>query len=274
MNRSLAASPVALVVLTISAASWANPKPLPMSYVTDTLGRDQSEVEQYADFALTRAKSPTGESVPFGATRFQTEFEHGLTDRLELGLYVTYVPAPTDGTSLAPALFSGNGLKQRLKYKLAPSGELPVDVAIYGEVSENQREIELEGKLILQRRVGPFRAVANAVVEREIYFNGEREWVINPSGGVVWEASPTVQPGFEWWMRGEFEAEEHEGEESEHHEFDKGPHHYVGPTLLVNRDRFWVSAGAYVRVDARDHEMAPGESFAPLWIRTIVGLSL
>ena len=87
------------------------------------------------------------------ASQFQVEIEYGITDRLELGLYLTLQPVDLDFPT-APDLGEGNGVKQRLRYRFADSGVWPVDVAVYGELTENQREIELEGKIILQRRVG------------------------------------------------------------------------------------------------------------------------
>ena len=95
------------------------------------------------------------------ASQFQTEIEYGLTDRLELGLYLTLAPMDPS-VMFAPSMPEGTGVKQRLRYRFADAGRWPVDVAVYGEVTENQREIELEGKVILQRRLGPFRIAANA----------------------------------------------------------------------------------------------------------------
>jgi hypothetical protein len=47
----------------------------------------------------------------------------------------------------APAMPAGTGIKQRLRYRFADAGRWPIDVALYGEVTENDREIELEAKV-------------------------------------------------------------------------------------------------------------------------------
>ena len=52
-------------------------------------------------------------------------------------------------------------MKQRLRYKLADTGVWPIDVSLYGELVENEREFELEAKVILQRRLGIARIMAN-----------------------------------------------------------------------------------------------------------------
>src|SRR5689334_11863469 len=80
--------------LTAVSAS-ANPRPLPFTYPHEQLAEGATELEQFGDFTPVRASSPeSGNPVWFGLFQFQTEFEHGITDRLELGLYLTYQPAP------------------------------------------------------------------------------------------------------------------------------------------------------------------------------------
>lgn len=265
--------PFASALALASSTALANPRPSPFTYGADTLAAGESEVEQFVDYVPTRAIATGGERsgapVWYGATQLQTELEHGITDRLELGLYLTWVPSAGEAYQNAPRLFTGNGLKQRLRFRLADAGAWPVDVALYGEVVENQREIELEAKLILDRRFGPFRAMANAQVERELYFDGVKEWVLQPSAALVWQPSPSIQPGVEWWMRGEWP----DGQTGPRG-FDQGPHHYVGPTLLASFGRVWWSTGVYARVDRMAHTMKPGESMGAVWARTVVGIEL
>jgi len=62
----------------------------------ETLPKGSVELEQYADYTPLKLQNPVGASVLYGASQFQTEFEYGITDRLELGLYVTIrAPRPT-----------------------------------------------------------------------------------------------------------------------------------------------------------------------------------
>ena len=131
----------------------------------------------------------------------QMEFEIGLTDRLELGLYVTYVPQLGQDYYMTAPMPWGNGAKQRLRYRLADPEAWPVDVALYGEVTENEREIELEAKIILQRRFGRVRVITNLWAEHEFYFDGRREWVFNPTLGATVELSPRYHLGAEGWVR-------------------------------------------------------------------------
>ncbi len=259
----------ALAVSATGARAAANPRPLPFTYQHEQLQKDATELEQYVDLVPVRAYSASsGDRVWYGLSQFQTEFEHGLTDRLELGLYVTLVPAPTSGFASIPRGTEGNGMKQRLRYQLAPTGDWPIDVGLYGEVSENEREVELEGKVILQRRLGPLRLIANATAEQEIYYGGTRDFVLTPSAGATVEITPTVQPGLEWWMHAEY-PEQHPPSPRP---FGLGPHHYLGPALLLEFGQLWWSTGVYFRLSDRNHTLQPAETFGNIWVRSVLGI--
>ena len=90
-------------VSTGSAMVWATPRPLPFTYTADTLAAGETEIEQYVDMTPVVALSATNPgNVWYTATQFQTEFEHGITDHLELGLYVAIMPIPVPPTSTPP----------------------------------------------------------------------------------------------------------------------------------------------------------------------------
>lgn len=255
----------------VTTAAHANPRPLPFTYTYPTLPKGEVEIEQFVDFTPVKALSTsTGEPTFYGGTMFTTEFEVGITDRLELGLYLTLVPHPGESYVSTPTLPSGNGLKQRLRYRFAEEGAWPIDTSIYGEVTENEREIEFEAKINLARRFGDLVLAANLSAEYELYFSGETELVVNPSAGMTYQVTPTFQPGLEYWMRAEYpinDAPETRG-------YNLGPHHYVGPAILLNFDRIWWSTGLYFRVSELGHSLLPGEAYGPVWARTVIGFGL
>src|SRR5450432_2836005 len=141
----------ALALSTLAAQPvHANPRPLPYTYIYETLPAGDAEVELYTDLTPLRVIDANAAPAWLLASQFQVEIEYGLTPRLELGLYLTY--APSDPSLMfVPAMPEATGVKQRLRYRFAEAGSWPIDLAVYGEVTENQREIELEGKVILQR---------------------------------------------------------------------------------------------------------------------------
>jgi hypothetical protein len=264
-----AAVVAAMLVTAFASAARATPRPLPFTYQHETLPAGTAEIEQFVDFVPLRAVTSSGgtETVPYLGTQFTTEFEIGLTDRLELGLYVTYVPQPGEDFVAVPHLISGNGAKQRLRYRLADPGAWPIDVGLYFEVAENEREIELEAKIILQRRFGAVRLISNLWVEQEFYYTGgEPELILNPTLGVTGELSPRYHLGAEAWLRVE--------DFGESGEFNAGPHVFAGPTFLANFGRLWWSTGAYLRATDFSHDTSVGDQFGRFWVRTIIGISL
>jgi hypothetical protein len=263
---------VALALAASLAASpaYATPRPLPFTYTTDTLAPGEAEVEQYADIVPARALNAINKRVWYGATQFQTEFEYGLVDRLELGLYVVYVPTPSDYI-LLPQTTETTGVKERLRYVLADPGAWPVDVGLYGELVEGTTEVEVEAKVLLQRRFGKLRVDANLWAEYELYYDApQRDVVVNPTLGATYEVTPAVHVGAESWMRAEFPNIAVPSPRP----FALGPVVYVGPAILFNFGKMWWSTGVYARVTDIDHSLQPGELYGPIWGRTVIGLSL
>jgi len=261
-----------VLVAAFAAKASANPRALPFTYTTDTLPKGGVEIEQYVDLVLLRAVSSSSTNVEwYLPSAFQTEIEIGLADRLELGLYMTFVPDPGEQFA-SKALFpgTGNGLKQRLRYILADPGAWPLDVGLYGELVENEREIEVEGKLLLQRRFDRLRVAANVSGEYEFYFAGQREIVLNPSLGVTYEVTPSFHLGIDSWLRGEYPRNPPPSTRT----FGLGPQAYVGPAVMFNFGKLWWAVAGYVRVTEFSHHLQIGEPYGPLYVRSMIGYDL
>jgi hypothetical protein len=263
---------LAVVCLSPALAS-ANPRALPFTYTTDTLVDGQVEIEQYVDLAPRKAAAADSQNAWFLPSAFLTEIEVGLAERLELGLYLTFVPTPSAEQFQNVGQFPGmgNGLKQRLRYVFADLGEWPIDVGVYGELTENEREVEFEGKLLLQRRFGDLRIAANLSSEYEYYFaSHQREVVLDPSAGITYEASAKLHLGIDSWLRSEYPMHPKPMMRT----FGLGPAAYVGPAVMYNFGKLWWAVGAYVRVTDFDHTLVAGEPYGPLYVRSMVGYNL
>lgn len=264
MKKLLSAAALLAAVCAPSLAR-ANPKPLPFSYPFMTLPKGNVEVELYGDLTPLRALSTTtGDEATYARTQFQVEVEIGLLDYLELGLYVKATPPPGEGYQQTANQENGGQLKQRLRARFADPNEWPVDLSVYFELVEALDEVELEAKLNLARRFERLHLMANLSGEVEFYFDGHRDYVLNPSAGFAYEAMAALQPGFEYWTRVEFA-------DIEGQELSVQQAHYLGPTLLLQFDKIWWSTGFYFRVDNIGEQRIPGESFGRIWVRTIVG---
>jgi hypothetical protein len=242
-----------LAILLLSLPAIANPRALPFTYPYETLPQGELELEQFVDVTPVESVNAAEEHAWSANFRLISEIEYGLTDKLELGLYFQFISEPGE----APLIF--DGIKQRLRYRLAEQGEWPVDVSIYGEIAEMFDELELELKLNLQRRIGPARLMVNLWGEREFHYDGTGAWVLNPTGGVTFQIAPWLHLGAEYWMRAEL------GEFT---------HHFLGPAVSIQFRKLWWTTAAYLRLDGLGGAIAPGDAFGRIWVRTVIGLNL
>jgi len=267
-RRLLGALLGGVVVLSSGGIARATPHPLPFSYPHATLPAGHLELEQYVDTIPTRAASElpgSTERVPTLRFELQSEIEIGITDSLEFAWYFAYQQDP----SVSPSL-TLDGIKQRLRYRFADEGAWPVDVGVYLEVAELHDEIEFEQKVLLNKRLGALTLATNLWVEQEYLFADKRwEYVYNPTLGASYEASPRVAPGIEYWVHGNFEGEGGAGGET-----GEPTHHYLGPTLLLQTGEYFLSLGAYARLDDFGGASEPGERWGKFWFRAILGIGL
>ncbi len=253
-----------------ASSAAANPRALPYTYPYETLPKGSFEIEQFVDLTPSLALSTaTGDPAGVALLLFTTELEYGLTDRLELGLYFQLAP-PLGEAFAGTGTIAPTGTKQRLRYRIAREGELPVDISVYGELAETDREIEIEAKLNLQKRFGGLRLMTNLWAEYELYFSGEREWVLNPTVGATYQVVPEFHAGVEAWMRVELP----ETNPPETRTFGLGPHGYVGPAVMLNFGKLWWSVGAYFRVTDVNRTAEVGDTFGRFWLRSVAGIEL
>ena len=274
--------PAILLAAVLSpAVAFADPHPLPYSYPYATLPAGSSEIEQYVDMTPVQGQNvQTGSGLTVPRSVLVTEVEYGITDRLEFGWYFQFSNNPASGagsgTTAGDVPLHFDGLKQRLRYRFADAGVWPVNVAVYGEVAELSNELELEGKVILDRRFGRWLAIANLWGEREFYYSGRREWVANPTGGVSFDVTPAFHVGVEYWMHGEFGGAVVADPTvmTPVQNFNTAVHHYVGPAFLLQAKQAWVAIAPYVRLDDWARTGQQGDLYGRFWIRTIIGINL
>lgn len=267
-GRGLLAAALAGAAL-LPAAARANPRPLPFSYPYQTLARGRLEIEQYADLVPMRVvdeRDAGSASVLSLRSELQTELEFGITDRLEFAWYFVL----RQGATAQTPFLRFQGVKQRLRLRLAEEGQWPVDVGLYLEAGQFHDEIELEEKLLLSRRFGPVQAVVNLWVEQEYYFQEEQtKFVFHPTAGASYEISPRLMVGAEYWVQGRFDRRD-PGEEME----PGGTRHYAGPTLLMQSGEYFLSIGAYTRLDRLASAIEVDDPFGRFWLRTLIGIGL
>lgn len=262
-------------LLLTSTSAHATPHPLPFTYPYETLPAGALELEQYVDMVpmrVVRENESGSDAVTSVRYNLETEAEYALTDHIEAAWYFVF----RQGASADTPAMRFMGVKQRLRFRFAETGDLPIDTGLYLEVAEFHNEFEFEEKLILQRRFGPLGLHANLWVEQEYYFQDE-EWryLYNPTVGAAYQVSPSFFVGLEYWVRGRFgETETETDATSGDGESSSGPHHYAGPTLMLQSKAGFASLGSYVRWDDVGKGAEPGDPWGKVWVRVLFGVDL
>ena len=271
-TRSTLGAAAGVCCSLFSLVAAANPHPLPYSYPYQTLPKGKIEVEEIADLVPMRVarekEDGTRDAVTAVRSQLQTELEIGVQDRLELALYFSFHQSATADT---PAM-RFDGMKQRLRYRFAEEGDLPIDMGVYFEVAELYNEVELEQKLLLSKRFGYLTSVCNLWVEQEYYFQTQ-EWklIYNPTLGATYEFSPNLMLGLEYWARGRFNKAAAETGQA-NSDSPTAARHYLGPTLMLQSGEAWWSTGVYARLDNLTQSAKAEEPYGKVWVRTMVGL--
>jgi len=246
------------LLLVIAGVCLATPvaageSPFGYIYTTDTHPQGKREVEQWITRRHGQAKGD------FDLWQGRTEFEYGLTDRLQTALYLNYDrvnafrnrPDETTG----PGAFVRDGVDPDARYRrsfvesvssewiyrlLSPYKDL-IGLALYIEPTWGPDKRELEGKLILQKNFLDDRLVwaANltAAAEKE-RFHGkwEREGELELTTGLAYQFLPRWHAGLEY--------RHHRGYDGRGFSAEKRVYaaNFLGPTVHYAGREWWVTA--------------------------------
>jgi hypothetical protein len=236
-----------VALVSFAAPAFGNPRPLAFTYQYATTPPGEVELEQYLDVIPTDVVLESGEESTRLRFDLQTELEIGLGSHWELGFYFV-------GRQPAEGDYVFRGVKQRVRGRFAEEGDLPIDLGVYLEIAEYRDKLELEQKLILQKRLGDLLLLANLSFEQEIlYDGGDVEVVFNPSGGLSWAVTTGFNLGIEYRLDGEI---------SELGEAD----HYLGPVVMLQTGDFFATVGGYAHL--------AGEGPGDFWARVLFGVGL
>ena len=134
------------------------------TYQSTVLNKGQKELEIWNTLK-------TGREDYYSRLDHRTEFEIGLGGKLQTAFYLnlTSKTATIDENS-TKFLETENEISfsNEWKLKLLDPVVNPLGLAIYGEYSIGSNEYELEGKLILDKKIGNLAIAANATYELEV----------------------------------------------------------------------------------------------------------
>ena len=177
-------------------------------YEATTAAPGSVEYEQHVTW-----KASSKNDSAFDRLDFRQEVEFGITERLQLGIYL-FDWRYKDGASVSDDKAEVRSSAIELIYNLSNPVSDPLGVALYGEVKLGDEVFELEGKILLQKDIGSWTIAYNATIEaeweHERYADDKGEFA--QSAGVSYQFSPSLSAGVEFLHEIEFDDWEHTGD--------------------------------------------------------------
>ncbi len=236
MNKNMKGRVLAAAVIT-AAVLAAGPAPVKAdshayawTYGHSTVWEGHAELEYYSTAELP----DTGDKKTSSWTH-QIELEYGLTRKTDIAMYQVFKQENTP----ASKTFNYDGMKLRLRHKLAEKGGMPVNTLLYAEYSRGSdlsAQGALEGKLVFGRDFGRLNLAYNQVVEFPLEKLSAAEHSF--SAGASWGFSDVFSGGLE--AKGEYKTDEY----------------YLGPTISfgAKNQKVWAVIGylAGLNPDSKD----------------------
>ena len=228
---------LAAASLAATLTAIAGERRFTYTYETTTSPQGAVELENWVTWRHQNVKDGKDADV----FRFRHELEFGITDRLQLGLYLFDWQYDDQDSEGHEARWQESGVE--LIYSLTNPTTDFLGSALYGEVLIGEHSLELEGKLILQKNFGPLRVAYNAIIEAE--WEGEKFGDFEERNG---ELAQTLGVSYDLAKRFSVGAEVlHEVELPEWEEASDSVV-YAGPNISARFGRVFVTATALFQV--------------------------
>lgn len=183
-------------LVAVSTDAHADRRAFTHTYEYMTMPKGQTELEIYTE----QSRSTFGDDATQGL-KFQLEIEHGITSRWDVSLYHVFEQETGPSASDVKPLTLSE-LKLRSRYRFSERSQLPIDVALYGEVVKavGASVYEIESKLIAARDFGRVTVAAQPILAVEFGSDvPEIELELGWAAGVSYELSPKIKVGAETW---------------------------------------------------------------------------
>lgn len=223
MKRSM---PIVIMIVCsyfVSSAAIASQRTYVWTEEYATLAKGNAEIEFY-NTAVTHDIQTRNASD----WQQRIELEYGITDRLNASLYQVYEQA-ADSSSMTYV-----GYNLELKYRIAETPVLPVDVLLYAESEVSTVEGNVyEGKIILSKDIGRLNTTYNQIYERvRNTGSGDNGY----AAGISYELAAWLRIGIE--SKGSYT----EGT------------YAAGPTIAWMGNRIWANIGAVYAMERKTND--------------------
>lgn len=226
-----------LLLAAASATASASERHFTYTYESAVLHPGGRELEPWSTFRL-------GKDGFYARLDTRLEAELGVTDRLQTSLYLNLGSLNEDTPTGRQSSTSLQGLSSEWKLKLSDPVADRFGLALYGELSGGPREAEIEGKLILDKRVGRWLAAVNLTAEHGWEFEEQGETGQESTFELTASACYFVRPGLTAGL-----------ELRSHTVWPPGgaPTRsavFLGPSVSYSRQGWWIAASALPQLTA------------------------
>lgn len=221
------------LALASNFTAEANDRHFGYTYETATMPKGTRELEVWSTARI-------GHDDFYSRLDHRLEFETGLTDNLQTSFYLNWENiSSADGAGGIATDFAWKGISSEWKYKLTDPVADAIGTAFYGELGYNTDEIELEAKLLLDKKLGRFLAATNFVAEMEYAADGDafglEEYELEFDLGLSYEVNPALSLGLELRSHNEIAKLNGKDMEFEHSAL------FLGPTLAYSAKSWWLT---------------------------------
>lgn len=218
---------LSLALLSTPHHAAASDRLFAFTYETPALQRGQVEIEPWLTASV-------GRDAYYFRLDHRMELEWGLGANVQTAFYLNFrVQAEDLGGGVMKKETKFRGFSNEWKFSLLDPVADPLGLALYAEVGVQPHEIELEGKLLLDKAFGPVMVAVNVI--------GELEVKPQPEG-----AAPELEGKATFLLAGSVRLGKHVAlgaELREMNTFEDGALQHaflhMGPALHLRGDKVW-----------------------------------
>jgi len=224
-------------ILTLSLATApvdADNRKFTYSYETTTMAPGHREHEHWVTW-----KTDKDTDGSFDRFDIRHEVEWGITENFQLAVYVSDWRYE-DGKSVKNDGATWQNVAVEAIYALSDPTADDLGTALYGEVKLGDEKFVLEGKILLQKNVGPWVFAYNGTVEAEwegTHYEEDKGEFANTLG-VSYQVNPSLAVGVELLHENEYEDWNTWGDDVL----------YAGPVVSSAQDGWWFAITPLIQV--------------------------
>ena len=175
VKKNLSKVLILFILLSLPVITLAQDRLFTYTYQSTVLNKGQRELEIWNTFS-------TGRVDYYSRLDNRTEFEVGLGNKMQTSFYLNLTTITQTNEAIGVKSTTTEheiSFSNEWKLKLMDPVANPIGLALYTEYSIGSNEYEIEGKLILDKKIDNLTIAANTVYEAEfapVYKNNKLEW--------------------------------------------------------------------------------------------------